>query len=489
MDTAIATTGIPGLDHILGGGFPANRLYLIQGDPGVGKTTLGLQFLQEGVRLGEACLYITFSESHAEVEAVARSHGWSLEGIEVFEFDAVQKALEGERGGTVFHPAEMELSAVIKNVKHVLEKVRPKRLVFDSLSELRLLAGDSLRYRRQLLEIKSLASGIGCVPLLVDDRTATRDDLQLQSLAHGVVSLHRSSASYGSAKRRLEIVKLRGVAYREGFHDFAIRTGGLQVYPRLVAADHLQVEGGVISSGVKELDALLGGGIDRGSGTLLLGPAGSGKSTVALKFAVSAAARGEKTVVFMFDESASMLRTRARGVGMDLAGLEKAGTIALYPVDAAEVSPGQFAFEVRKAVEQDGVRLIMIDSLNGYLNAMPDEKHLMLHLHELLAYAAARGVAVVMVISQHGVMGASIQQPIDASYLADTVVLFRYYEFEGEIRKAISVFKRRGGVHEPSIRALTLGPPQGVVVGEPLRNFRGVLTGTPQYQESKVAED
>jgi len=489
MDTALLSTGIPGLDHTLGGGLPANRLYLVQGDPGVGKTTLGLQFLLEGVRLGESCLYITFSESHAEIEAVARSHGWTLRGIEVFEFDAVQSALEGERAGTIFHPSETELNAVIGRVNDVLNRVRPKRLVFDSLSELRLLAGDSLRYRRQLLEIKNRASAIGCTALLMDDRTATKDDLQLQSLAHGVVSLHRSSASYGSAKRRLEVAKLRGTAYREGFHDFAIQTGGLRVYPRLVASDHAQAEGGVITSGVKELDTLLGGGIDRGSGTLLLGPAGCGKSTVALKFAVSAAARGEKTIVYMFDESASMLRNRAQGVGLDFSALEKSGMIRLNPVDAAEVSPGQFAFEVRKAVEEDGVRIIMIDSLNGYLNAMPDEKHLMLHLHELLAYASARGVAVIMVISQHGVVGAAMQQPVDASYLADTVVLFRYYEFEGDIRKAISVFKRRGGAHEPSIRALTIGPPEGVKVGEPLRNFRGVLTGTPQYVEPKASKE
>ncbi len=393
MDTTLASTGIPALDHTLGGGLPTERLYLIQGDPGVGKTTLGLQFLLEGVRRGEPCLYITFSESHGEIEAVARSHAWSLKGIEIFEFDAVQKALEGERAGTVFHPSETELSAVVKRVHQVLDRVRPRRLVFDSLSELRLLAGDSLRYRRQLFGLKSRVAALGCTALLIDDRTDTRDDLQIQSLAHGVISLFRSSASYGAAKRRLEVLKLRGVGYREGFHDFAIRTGGIHVYPRLVASEHPQRDGGVISSGVPELDELLGGGIDRGSGTLLMGPAGSGKSTVALKFASSAAARGEKTRIYMFDESASMLRTRARGVGLDLEPLEKSGTITLSTVDAADISPGQFAYEVRRAVEEENVQIIMIDSLNGYLNAMPDEKHLMLHLHELLAYAAARGVA------------------------------------------------------------------------------------------------
>jgi len=278
------------------------------------------------------------------------------------------------------------------------------------------------------------------------------------------------------------------MAFREGFHDFAILTGGLAVYPRLVAAEQKQLEGGVITSGVKELDALMGGGLDRGAATLLLGPAGSGKSTVALKYAVSAATRGEKTVVYMFDESVSILRTRARGVGFDLEKLEESGAVRLRPVDAAEVSPGQFAFQVRMAVEKDDARIIVIDSLNGYLNAMSDEKHLMLHLHELLAYASARGVAVLMIVSQHGVMGSAMQQPIDASYLADTVVLFRYYEFQGEIRKAISVFKRRGGVHEPSIRALSLGAPTGVIVGEPLRNFRNILTGNPQYDTTTSAE-
>lgn len=488
MATTLTSTGIPGLDHTLGGGLPAERLYLIQGDPGVGKTTLGLQFLLEGVRRGEPCLYITFSESHAEVDSAARSHGWPLKGIEVFEFDSVQKALQGEQAGTVFHPSETELSAVVRRVKEVLARVKPKRLVFDSLSELRLLAGDALRYRRQLLDIKSLAATLGCTSLLIDDRTATKDDLQLQSLAHGVISLHRSAAGYGSAKRRMEIVKLRGMSYREGSHDFAILTGGLIIYPRLVASDHHQREGGVISSGVAELDALMGGGLDRGAGTLLLGPAGSGKSTVALKFAESAAALGEKTAIYMFDESASILRTRAHGVGFDLAGMEKAGSVAIHAVDAAETSPGQFAFHVRQAVEKDNARVVIIDSLNGYLNAMPDEKHLMLHLHELLAYAAARGVAVLMIISQHGVLGGAMQQPVDASYLADTVVLFRYYEFEGEIRKALSVFKRRGGAHEPSIRALTLGPPTGVIVGEPLRNFRSILTGNPQYHPPTKAE-
>ena len=476
-------TGIAGLDHILCGGLPPNRLYLVQGDPGVGKTTMALQFLMEGVSKGERCLYITFSETHAEVDEVALSHGWSLKGIEFFEFDAVQKTLEGERSGTVFHPSETELTAVTRGVFEAMERVKPQRMVFDSLSELRLLSGDSLRYRRQLLEIKRRASAIGCTAILVDDRTATKDDLQLQSLAHGVLSLQRNAAGYGSARRRMEVVKLRGVGYRDGFHDYGIRTGGIEVFPRLVASEHRQREGGMLASGVPGLDALLGGGIDRGAGTLLMGPAGSGKSTVALRFAVNAAARGEKTHIYMFDESGPMLRSRAQGLGMDVQAAEDRKMIALHAVDAAQISPGQFAFQVRRAVEEQDVRVVVIDSLNGYLNAMPDEKHLALHLHELLAYAAARSVAIIMVISQHGLLG-SMHQPVDASYLADTVVLFRYYEHNGEIHKAISVFKRRGGAHEQSIRALALGPPEGVVVGEPLRNFRGVLTGTPMYQES-----
>ena len=489
MNEPSAATGIAGLDHLLRGGFPANRLYLVQGDPGVGKTTLALQYLLEGVSRGEKVMYVTFSETRAEVEGVARSHGWSLEGMEIFEFTATQEALAGERAGTVFHPAETELSAVTSRVWAALERVRPARLVFDSISELRLLAGDALRYRRQLLDLKARVGTSGCTTLLLDDRTATRDDLQLQSLAHGVLSLHRSPAEYGSARRRLEIVKLRGMNFRDGQHDFDIRTGGIVVYPRLVASEHGQVERGILKSGVAGLDALIGGGIDRGSGTLLLGPAGVGKSTVALKFALSAAERGERSVVYNFDESLAMLRTRAAGLGMDLAAHEAAGTMSLCSIDAAEITPGQFTSDLRRRVEKEGVKVVIVDSLNGYLNAMSAEKQLVLHLHELLAYASARGVAFLMVISQHGIMGSYMQQPLDASYLADTVILFRYYEFRGALRQAISVFKRRGGAHERSIRELTLGPPDGVKVGEALHNFRGVLSGTPTFSGEETRRE
>ncbi len=488
MDEQVCSTGIAGLDHLLRGGLPANRLYLVQGDPGVGKTTMALQYLMEGVARGERGMYITFSETRAEVEGVVQSHGWSLEGIEIFEFSATQEALSEERAGTVFHPGETELTAVTKRVWAALDRTRPARLVFDSISELRLLAGDPLRYRRQLLDLKSRVAKCGCTTLLLDDRTATRDDLQLQSLAHGVISLHRVSSDYGSTKRRLEIVKLRGMNFRDGLHDFSIRTGGLVVYPRLVASEHAQAAGGILQSGVEELDELIGGGLDRGSGTLLLGPAGVGKSTVALKFAISAAQRGERSVVYNFDESLGMFRTRAAGLGMDLAEHEASGLIALRAIDAAEVSPGQFAADLRHRVENEDVKVVIIDSLNGYLNAMAAEKQLVLHLHELLAYASARGVAVLMVISQHGVMGSYMQQPLDASYLADTVILFRYYEFRGELRQAISVFKRRGGAHERSIRELKLGPPDGVKVGVALKDFRGVLSGTPTFHGDEISQ-
>lgn len=483
MNQNVVMTGIAGLDHLLRGGLPARRLYLVQGDPGVGKTTMALQFLMEGVKRNEPVMYVTFSETRAEVDGAAHSHGWSLENIEIFEFDATQAALAGERAGTVFHPAETELSAVTNRVWEALDRVRPARLVFDSISELRLLAGDALRYRRQLLDLKSRAAATGCTTLLIDDRTATRDDLQLQSLAHGVLSLHRVSSDYGSARRRLEIIKLRGVNFRDGLHDFAITTGGIVVFPRLVAADHPQIERGVLASDVPGLDALVGGGLDRGSGTLLIGPAGVGKSTVALKFVLSAAERGERSVVYSFDESLEMLRSRAAGLGMDVSRHEAAGTISLEPIDAAHVTPGQFASDMRRRVEEEGVRVVVIDSLNGYLNAMSVEKQLILHLHELLAYASARGVAVLMVISQHGIMGTHMQQPVDASYLADTVILFRYYEFRGEMRQAISAFKRRGGAHERTIRDLTLGPPGGIHIGEALRNFRGIMSGTPTFDQ------
>lgn len=484
MDGSVVQTGITGLDHVLCGGLPSGQLYLVQGDPGVGKTTLALQFLLEGLANDEPGLYITFSESRAEVEQVARSHGWSLEDLAFFEFEQLQSVLEGEQAGTIFHPSETELSAVSNGLWDSVDRHRPKRLVFDSLSELRLLAGDSLRYRRQLIELKRRMSEIGCTALLVDDRTATRDDMQLQSLAHGVLSMQRASSGYGSAKRCLEVIKLRGVPFRSGWHDFTIETGGLNVYPRLVAADHKQIAREVLSSGVPELDSMLGGGIDSGSGTLLIGPAGGGKSTIALRFAVTAAARGHRSLLYMFEESVSMLRSRAAGVGMPIEEYEELGLMHLKPVDAAQLSAGQFAAEVRDAVENDGVRIVVIDSLNGYLNALPDERHLTLHLHELLAYASARGVAVIMIVSQHGMgqhMG-SLPQAVDASYLADTVILFRFYEFAGEMHRAMSVTKRRGGAHESSIRPLTLGKPSGVRVGPALQQFRGVLSGIPVHQ-------
>lgn len=483
MAQSVVSTGIEGLDRILLGGLPPNRLYLVQGDPGVGKTTLALQFLLEGVRRGERVLYVTFSETREEVEDVARSHGWSLESVQFYEFNELQAALQGERAGTVFHPSETELSAVSKGLWAAMERHRPQRMVFDSLSEWRLLSGDALRYRPQLLEFKRRAVSLPCTAILVDDRTDSRDDLQLQSLAHGVISLQRRSQGYGAAKRSLEVIKLRGVGFRSGWHDFSIRTGSIEVYPRLVASEHGEQSGGLLSSGLESLDSLLGGGLDRGSGTLLLGPAGTGKSTVAVKFAVSAAERGEKSLIYMFEESPTMFRTRCRGVGMDLAPYEQSGAISLHTVDAAEVSPGHFAFGVRRAVEEENVSVVVIDSLNGYLNAMPDEKHLSLHLHELLAYAAARGVTLIMVISQQGMLGHAMSQPVDASYLADTVVLFRFYEHAGDIRKAISVTKRRGGAHEPSIRALTVGKPSGISLGPPLHEFRAVLTGVPVYRK------
>lgn len=482
---SVVTTGVQGLDHVLRGGLPTGQLYLVQGDPGVGKTTLSLQFLLEGLARSQPTLYVTLSETRAEVEMVARSHSWSLKGLQFFELDELAAALEGEQAGTIFHPSETELGAVTQRLWDVIERHRPRRLVFDSLSELRLLAGDPLRYRRQLMELKRRLATIGTTAIFVDDRTATRDDLQLQSLAHGVITMVRSSQGYGSAKRSLEVVKLRGVPFRSGWHDFTIETGGLRVYPRLVAAEHEQLDREVFSSSIGELDALLGGGIDSGSGTLLLGPAGSGKSTVALLFALSAASRGQRSLYYMFEESPVMLRTRARGLDMPLAACESEGLITLRPVDAAQISPGQFASEIQRAVEDDNVKIIVIDALNGYLNAMPDEKYLTLHLHEMLAYAAARGVAVLLLVSQHGMMGPQMVQPVDASYLADTVILFRFFEHAGDIHRAISVTKRRGGRHEPSIRSLTLGRPEGLRLGPPLHEFRGVLTGVPVYEGTR----
>ncbi len=474
-----SASGVPGLDNILHGGFISHRLYLVDGDPGAGKTTLSLQYLLEGVRAGEKCLYITLSETKEELTAGAKSHGWSLDGIEILELTANESDLDGEGQITMYHPSEVELTETTKKVLDVVAALKPSRVVFDSLSEMRLLAQSSLRYRRQILALKQFFIGRQCTVILLDDRTSEGSDLHLQSIAHGVISLEQAAPIYGAARRRLRVMKMRGTDFRGGYHDFTIRRGGVEVYPRLIAAEHAEAfEREHIKSGVTALDALLGGGLDRGTSTLLVGPAGSGKSTVAVQYAVAAAARGDHAVIFAFDESRATLLSRSSGLGITLNEGTGPGKVRIQQVDPAEMSPGEFASQVQQAVERDRARVLIIDSLNGYLNAMPEEQFLMAQMHELLTYLGRQGVTTLMVIAQHGMVGTTMISPVDTSYLADSVVLLRYFEYAGEVKKAISVVKKRSGHHEATIREMWFDS-RGIHLSEPLAGFRGILTGVP----------
>jgi len=472
-------TGIAGLDEILYGGFLPNRLYLLDGDPGAGKTTLSLQYLLEGAKHGEKCLYITLSETKEELIAGAASHGWSLEGIEIVELVAEEDELDGDAQVTMYPPSEVELIETTKKILDAVNRINPSRVIFDSLSEMRLLAQSSLRYRRQILALKQFFVGRKCTVILLDDRTSEGSDLQLQSLAHGVISLEQLSPAYGSERRRLRIVKFRGTDHRGGYHDFAIRRGGLNIFPRLVAIEHSEpFVPQRIASGVTALDKLLGGGPDRGTSTLLMGPAGSGKSTIGVQYAVAAAERGDHAVIFAFDESEATLEARTAGLGIQLKKGSAAGKVRIRQVDPAELSPGEFAAMVREAVEKDKARVVVIDSLNGYMHAMPDERFLTAQLHELLTYLGRQGVTTLMVVAQHGMVGAQMQSPVDTSYLADSVILFRYFEHAGKVKKAISVVKKRSGAHEESIREMHFDA-RGIHLSEPLVQLRGVLTGVP----------
>jgi len=475
-------TGIPGLDQILYGGLPSRRLYLIEGEPGAGKTTLALQFLLTGAAAGEKCLYISLSETRAEIDQVARSHGWTLEKVEIVELSALNEKVAIEAQSTLFHPSEVELTETTKFLLETVDRANPQRVAFDSLSELRLLAQTSLRYRREILALKQYFAGHNCTTLLLDDATTAAGDAHVQSLAHGVIRLQQITPLYGCEKRRLIVQKIRGTTYRGGHHDFVISTGGLQVFPRLVAAEHRsEFEAENIGSGVDGLDALLGGGLARGTSNLLTGPPGSGKSTVALKYAVAAARRGEKVLIFTFDESLNVLNQRAQSLNLGLQEMVEQGMIRTRQVDPAELSPGELAYKVLAAVRQDNVRLVYFDSLNGYLHAMGDERSLNLQLHELLTYLNQQGVVTILVLSPQGFLG-QMQSPIDLTYLTDTVLAFRFFEAEGAVHKAISVIKKRTGQHEKTIHELTIDK-SGILVGPPLDKFHGVLTGVPLTEE------
>ena len=474
-----APLGIRGLDDILQGGLIRGRLYLLDGNPGAGKTTLALQYLLEGVRRGERCLYVTLSETREELAAGAASHGWSLDGIEVLELLATEEDLDGEGELTMYHPAEVELTKTTRHVLEATERLRPDRMVLDSLSELRLLAQSSLRYRRQILALKQFFVGRRCTVLLLDDRTAEGPDLQLQSIAHGVVSLNHRAPAYGQSLRQLQVVKFRGSDFRSGFHDFAIRKGGLQVFPRITAAEHERpFERTPIASGVGALDVLLGGGVDRGTTTLLVGPPGTGKSTVAVQYAAAAAARGDHAAIFAFDESRAILLARTRGLGLRIDEGPGAGQIAIRQIDPAEISPGEFGQVVRRAVQDEHARVVVIDSLNGYLNAMPDDQFLTAQLHELLSFLNNQGVATFLVVAQSGLMGTNMRAPVDASYLADAVIMLRMFEHAGKVKKAISVLKKRSGSHEEAIRQIWFDN-AGIHLSAPLTHLRGVLGGVP----------
>ncbi len=478
-------TGIPGLDDILNGGLPACQMYLVEGNPGTGKTTLAMQFILAGVRKGEKTLYITLSESRAELEGSARSHCWDPAELPIAELIPAEASLNPDQQYTVFHPSEVELADTIHKLTQIIDNVQPDRLVIDSLSELRLLAADPMRYRRQLLALKHFFVGRDSTVLLLDDRTGEGSDMQLQSIAHGVIRLEKISRSYGVTRRQIEVIKLRGSAYREGFHDYTIAHGGLIVYPRLIASEHATVfEREKIRSCLPSLDQMFGGGINRGSSTLLIGPSGSGKSTLAMMYAYAAAKRGDRAIVYVFDEVLRTAQDRMDGLGMPVRDQIEHGTLAMSQVDPAELSPGEFVSQIRHDVEQKDTRVVVIDSLNGFLSSMPGEHDLTLHLHELLAFLNQKGVATFLVFTQHGLIGA-MQSEVDVSYLSDTVVLLRYYEAEGEIRQLISVVKQRVGQHERTLRELRMSN-QGVEIGEPLSSFQGVLTGVPNFSEGKV---
>ncbi len=478
-EAPLVSSGVAGLDAILNGGLTRDRVYLVEGTPGTGKTTLSLQFLLDGAAAGETGLYITLSETAAELQAVAATHGWSLDGISLFELVS-EGGLDPESEQSVLHPSEVELGETTREVMRHVESLRPSRVVFDSLSEMRLLAQNPLRYRRQILALKQFFASRQCTVLMLDDRTSDPNDLQLHSIAHGVILLEQAPRDFGDERRRLRVIKMRGTKFRGGYHDFLLDTGGLQVFPRLIAAEHHRpFEETQVSTGNARLDALLGGGLQRGTNTLLNGPSGVGKTTTAVRCLLSALERGESASYYLFDEGLATLLSRSAALGMDLRPHLHTGRLNIVPIDPAQLSPGQFASNMKAAVEEQGATFIVVDSLNAYLHAMPGEQYLLLQMHELLSYLNQQGVTTMLVLGQHGLVG-DMRSDVDLSYLSDAILLFRFFEAQGSVRTALSAVKSRTSAHERTIREFTLGP-GGLCVGEALRDFTGVLSGLPSY--------
>ena len=476
-----ARTGVPGLDDILAGGLSRGHIFLLEGTPGAGKTTVAIQFLLEGMKAGERGLYITLSETEEELRKGAASHNWTLEeGIEIYELVPPESLLDDGQQQSLLYSSDLELGETTKQIFDAVERVRPRRVVLDSLSEIRLLAQSSLRYRRQILTIKHYFAKHSATVLMLDDLTAEVSDKTVHSVAHGVIRLEELAPAYGAERRRMRIYKYRGQKYRGGYHDFTISTGGINVFPRLVAAEHhVHFARTQLSTRIAEFDALLGGGIHAGSSTLILGPAGTGKSLIALTFAMAAIARGEKAALFVFDEELGLLFDRMKGLSIDMESAVQRGDLSVEQIDAAELSPGEFADRVCKSVDSKSVRTVIVDSLNGYQAAMPEENSLILHIHELLQYLNRRGATTFLTVAQHGLVG-NMQAPVDVTYLADNVILLRYFEAGGKVRRAISVIKKRTGRHETTIREYTISD-KGLILGEPLDKFHGVLRGVPTY--------
>jgi len=485
------STGVRGLDEVLAGGLPAHRLYVIEGNPGSGKTTFALQFLREGVRLGQRVLYVTLSETLQELSDVATSHNWNLDGIDIVELDSLSDRFKEDADYTVFHPSDVELEETVGRIRAEVEQLNPDRVALDSVSELKILSQTVVRYRREILGLKQFFAGRKCTVLVLDDCTTGDSEQQLQSIAHGVLRMDRAPREYGSTRRQIQVVKMRGVAFQDGQHDFVIRSGGLEIYPRLSAGGGAAVEDtGSAESGSPQMDALLGGGLDRGSSTLLIGPAGCGKTTLCSQYLMAALQRDENVACYQFEENRQTFLHRSSGYGMDFEPYIASGRFDLIQVDVADLSPGEFSSRVRNAVEERKASFIVIDSLNGYLNGMPNERFLLIHIRELLAYLAQKGVVTLMTLAQHGMLGSSMQSPVDVSFLADTVILLRFFEATGQVRQAISVVKKRRGAHERTLREMKIGS-SGAQIGEVLEQFEGVLTGVPRFrgkQEELLAD-